>query len=71
MVPVWKESSFSKDRALCENESDSKSVIRTDFRSAVENEYTAEGMTASGKRNNEGVLHDKDTRATRRGVSLC
>jgi hypothetical protein len=56
-VPVLNESIFSRLSALCENDNDRISVIRTDLRLLGDKEYIAEGMIAKGRRNDEGVFH--------------
>ena len=58
MVPVRNESIFRRQSALCENDKDKISVIKTDLRFADERVWTIEGMTATGNSNKEGVFHD-------------
>lgn len=60
-IPVLKESIFSRDSALCENDIESMSVRSTDLRLAEEKVYRTEGKAPRGNRINEGVLHDRDT----------
>lgn len=59
--PVWKESNFSNDTALCANESDSISARRTDVRPAGQNVYKIGGKVPRGSSNKEGVRNERDT----------
>lgn len=53
---------------MWENESPRISVIRTDLRPALQKWYAIEGMIASGNRNSEGVLKDREKRAGGRRI---
>lgn len=59
MVPVLKESIFSSDSALWENESESMSVKSADFLEDPLNVYSIDGSAPKGKRTRDGVLQEK------------
>lgn len=59
MIPVLNVSNFIMDRALCEKDKASMSVISADFLSPGRNVYRSEGTREGKKRTSDGVLKDR------------